>query len=202
MGGTDTGKLCFAAFMAGALIWRGYDMLRRRGGVRGSVSMVWSLYALIVLTGVVFVCTTVEFFLVPREHSLLVSIFGVALFVAANVLRLVAIRTLDRFWSLHIEIRDSQQLIEEGVYGYLRHPAYAAFILEHLAIPLVGNAWYSLAAAAFLYMPMLLFRMHKEEEALTAKFGDQYREYRRRVGAVVPHPSALANLWRTRQASS
>ncbi|HUI08615.1 MAG TPA: isoprenylcysteine carboxylmethyltransferase family protein [Verrucomicrobiae bacterium] len=202
MGNPTIQKVCFAVLMVGLIIWRAWETHRRQGSVRGKISMSWSIYALVVCTGVVFVGTLVEFCFVPRRHYLVVSILGVGLFFVAHILRLRAIRTLDRFWSLHVEIRDTQELVQDGVYGYIRHPAYAAFILEHVAVPLAANAWYSVGAALFLYVPMLLLRMHIEEAALVAKFGDKYRDYQRRVGALLPRFSALAGLWGSRQPSS
>src|SRR5689334_20669494 len=40
------------------------------------------------------------------------------------VLRRQAIAALGRFWSLHIEIRESHQLVQEGPFRWMRHPTY------------------------------------------------------------------------------
>jgi protein-S-isoprenylcysteine O-methyltransferase Ste14 len=202
MGNTTLQKVCFATLMVVFIIWRAWETHRRQGSVRGSVSMSWSIHALVFCTGVVFVGTMLEFCFVPRRHSLVVSAFGVGLFLVAHLLRLKAIRALDRYWSLHIEIRETQELVQEGIYGYMRHPAYAAFILEHAAVPLIANAWWSFGAACFLYVPMLLLRMRMEEAALVTKFGDKYRDYQRRVGALLPRLSAMAGLLRSGQRNS
>jgi protein-S-isoprenylcysteine O-methyltransferase Ste14 len=63
--------------------------------------------------------------------------------------------------------------------------------MEHIAVPLVGNAWWSLAATVLLYIPMILLRLNKEESALVGKFGDAYRAYQREVGALAPKPMAF-----------
>src|ERR1035438_5508817 len=108
MENSTTGKVCFAALITGLTIWRAWETRRKQGSARGDVRLLWTFYALVVLTGVVFMGTVVEFCFVPRKHSLVVSLIGVGLFLLAHVLRLTAIRTLDRFWSLHIEIREKQ----------------------------------------------------------------------------------------------
>jgi protein-S-isoprenylcysteine O-methyltransferase Ste14 len=202
MENSTTGKVCFAVLITGFTVWRAWEIRRKQGSARGDVHLLWTFHALVILTGVVFGGTILEFCFVPRKHNLAVSLVAVFVFVAAHLLRLKAIRTLDRFWSLHIEIREKQVLVQEGIYGYVRHPAYAAFILEHIAVPLFGNAWWSLGAALFLYTPMLLLRMRLEEGALVEKFGDQYRVYQRRVGALAPRFSMLVNLWKSHQAGS
>jgi len=182
----------FIVFMVVAAIWRIWDF-RKQGQDRGPVSMLWSLYALVVLGGIVFCGTIFEFFFVARPFHPAVALLGAVLLIAAGAIRMTAIRTLGRFWSLHIEIRDGQRLVREGIYRYVRHPAYSSFVLEIIAIPLVGNAWWSLAVAVAGYLPLLVWRLKREEVALCAKFGDQYRAYQRDVGALWPRlPAARA----------
>jgi protein-S-isoprenylcysteine O-methyltransferase Ste14 len=195
-------KVCFAVFITGLTVWRAWETRRKQGAVRGDIRMAWTFYALVISTGIVFIGTLLEFCFVPRKFSPLIAVLGGGLLVAAHVLRLNAIRSLDRYWSLHVEIRERQSLVQEGVYKYLRHPAYASFILEHIAVPLLGNAWWSLGAALFVFTPMVLVRIRVEEAALTEKFGDEYREYQRNVGALTPRLSSVTHLWKSRQSDS
>jgi protein-S-isoprenylcysteine O-methyltransferase Ste14 len=183
-------RFLFILFMIVAAVWRMWDF-QKQGRDRGSVSMLWSLYGLVGLGVIVFCGTVVEFFLVPRPFHPAIAVLGAALLVAAGAIRVTAIRTLGRFWSLHIEIRAEQQLVREGIYRYLRHPAYSSFVLEIVAIPLVGNAWWSLGVAVVGYLPLLVWRLKREEEALCEKFGDQYRAYQREVGALWPRVSSM-----------
>ena len=156
--------------------------------------MMWSFYAMVGLTTLIFGGAVLEFFLVKREFHPWISLLGVVLFVLANLLRIRAIRTLGRFWSLHVEIRDQHQFVQEGPYAVVRHPAYASFVLEHLAVPLVGNAWWSLTATIVLYIPMVYWRLNKEEVALIGKFGEPYSTYRRTVGALLPKLAAFRRV--------
>jgi protein-S-isoprenylcysteine O-methyltransferase Ste14 len=182
----------FSLFMAFVVLWRAWETFRKQGAARGSTSMRWSFYALVALTSVVFAGTALEFFFVDRPYRRGVAMAGVVLFGLANALRIAAIRALDRYWSLHVEIREQHPLIESGPYAHVRHPAYAAFILEHIAVPLAGNAWWTLGVTLLLYVPMILWRIREEEAALAAKIGAPYRDYQRRVGQLLP-------CWRRRQ---
>lgn len=148
--------------------------------------MAWSLGVMVTLTCLIFGGTVAEFFLVPRTRYLWVSGLGLVLFALANVLRIRATQALGRFWSLQVEIREQHQFVREGPYRWVRHPAYASFVIEHIAVPLVGNAWWSLTAAVVLYVPMVLLRLNTEEGALVGKFGDVYRRYQAEVRALVP----------------
>lgn len=180
------GKIAFVVFMALAVAWRVWETFRKQGSERGSTQMRWSFYVLFALSCVIFGGTVVEFFLVERARHLWLSVLGVCLFVTANLLRVSAIRTLGKYWSLHVEVRERHHFIRSGPYRYVRHPAYLAFVVEHVAVPLVGNAWWSLGIAVLLYAPMVLLRMREEERALVAKFGDAYCAYQREVGALWP----------------
>lgn len=178
--------ILFSLFMLIAVVWRAAETFRKQGSVRGQTYMNWSFYLLFTLTCLIFGGTIVEFFFVRQTRRLELLVAGVALFAFANVIRIAAIRTLGRYWSLHIEIREDQPLIREGIYGYVRHPAYLAFILEHIAVPLAGGAWYSLAVTACLFIPTLLWRLRREEQALVQKFGSSYQRYQQEVGALLP----------------
>jgi protein-S-isoprenylcysteine O-methyltransferase Ste14 len=73
----------------------------------------------------------------------------------------------------------------------VRHPAYAAFVLETTGVPLAANAWWALLVALVVYVPLLCWRIRREETALVAKLGDAYRQYQREVGMLLPRPAAL-----------
>lgn len=179
-------KIFFTTFMAVAIGWRAWETFRKQGSERGQTSMMWSFYALFATSAVIFCGTALEFFLAPRTYRLTVGVTGLVVFVVANVLRVVAIRTLGRYWSLHIEMREGHEFVRTGVYSRIRHPAYLSFVLEHIAVPLVGNAWWALMVTLFVYVPLLRWRIRREDAALIAKFGEPYRVYRQQVGAIWP----------------
>lgn len=150
--------------------------------------MRWSLYALYTTYTLIVVGAGIEFVLVRKVPIIWVTLIGVAGHIGSVLLRKVAIRTLGRMWSLQVEIREQHQLVREGVYRFVRHPIYAAIVLEVVSLPLVANAWWTLAFACVTHIPLVLIRMHFEEQALVEKLGEPYRVYQREVGALVPKP--------------
>lgn len=73
-----------------------------------------------------------------------------------------------------------------GVYAYVRHPIYGAFIcLIVPGIVIVTRSVPALSVPIFMY---LVFHrlIWAEEQYLEEKFGEEYIEYRRRVGALLP----------------
>ena len=80
--------------------------------------------------------------------------------------------------------RRTGELVERGVYAFLRHPIYAGLVLLavgwSLARPSGLGALLSLALALFLDL-----KARREEEFLAATFPG-YRAYRRRTSRFIP----------------
>jgi protein-S-isoprenylcysteine O-methyltransferase Ste14 len=70
-----------------------------------------------------------------------------------------------------------------GAYRFVRHPLYVGWMLAFWAAPTMTAAHLLFAALMTAYM---LIAIPFEERDLIAHFGDQYLEYRRRVGALIP----------------
>ena len=178
---------CFVVvFLAVVGLQRLLETFKRRGTIAGQQQMRWSFYAFFILHSVIMVGALVEFLLSAQTLWWPATAAGLVLYASSLVVRNVAIRTLGRFWSLQVEIRSEHQLVREGIYNYVRHPAYLAITLEVLSIPLTVNAWWTTVFAAATYVPLLVYRLRVEERALVEKFGDQYRSYQREVGALWP----------------
>jgi protein-S-isoprenylcysteine O-methyltransferase Ste14 len=186
------GATCFAVvFLAVVGLQRLLETFKRRGTMAGQQQMRWSFYAFFILHTVIIFGSLTEYFFVRRALFWPATALGLILYATSLVVRNVAIRTLGRFWSLQVEIRSEHQLVREGIYNFVRHPAYLAIVLEVLSIPLTVNAWWTVLFAAATYVPLLLFRLQVEERALVEKFGNVYRSYQQEVGALVPRLSAF-----------
>lgn len=174
------------AFLVVVGLQRLLETFKRRGTIAGQQQMRWSFYAFFSLHTLIILGALAEFLFVRKTLVWPATAVGLAMYAASLVVRNVAIRTLGKFWSLQIEIRSQHQLVREGIYNHVRHPAYLAITLEVLSIPLTVNAWWTMLFAAATYLPLLVWRLRIEERALVEKFGDVYRAYQREVGALWP----------------
>ncbi|HTK95296.1 MAG TPA: isoprenylcysteine carboxylmethyltransferase family protein [Terriglobales bacterium] len=81
--------------------------------------------------------------------------------------------------------RGEQRLVASGIRGRLRHPIYTGHLLllagNCAASGLIAN--YLLFAWFLLTLPLML---RFEERELEQRFGEAYREYKRRVPAIIP----------------
>lgn len=89
-------------------------------------------------------------------------------------------------WSPSLEIRDEHELITRGIYGVIRHPMYASQWLWVLAQPLLLQNWVAGFANIIVFIPFYLLRVQAEEQMMLDKFGNEYREYMKKTGGVLP----------------
>jgi protein-S-isoprenylcysteine O-methyltransferase Ste14 len=93
---------------------------------------------------------------------------------------------LGRNWSVTLEVRVDHSLITDGVYAHVRHPMYTAFWLWALAQAILLPNWIAGFAGILGFGTLYLFRVGREEAMLLETFGDEYRDYMRRTGRIIP----------------
>jgi protein-S-isoprenylcysteine O-methyltransferase Ste14 len=76
------------------------------------------------------------------------------------------------------------QLVTSGPFAIVRHPMYLGLILAALGGLLLYQTWTMVAFLVFA--PFTLLRARREEKVLSAVFGEQWREYCKRVPAFLP----------------
>ncbi|MFX1475959.1 MAG: methyltransferase family protein [Promethearchaeota archaeon] len=72
-----------------------------------------------------------------------------------------------------------------GAYSYCRHPQTLGFIFATPAFALIFD-FVPLLLVAIIYTPLQLGLLLYEERELIQRFGDGYREYRKRVRFIIP----------------
>ena len=103
---------------------------------------------------------------------------GIALAIAARVF-------LGRNWSGTVTVKKDHELIRRGPYAVVRHPIYSGILLGLLGTAIVvGEARGLIGLALFA----VAFRVKSltEEQFMEEQFGGEYRDYKRRVKALIP----------------
>lgn len=143
---------------------------------------------LFILTGVIMLVSTLtELFLTQPKINWLLFVCGWLIAFASFIIRRRAIAALGRFWSLHVEIRENHEFVRTGPFRWLRHPTYFSMILELLSVGIIAGVSFSFLTIPLFFVPVLAYRVRLEEQALTEKFGQRYRDYQEATPAIFPY---------------
>uniref|UniRef100_A0A6B2LH77 Protein-S-isoprenylcysteine O-methyltransferase n=1 Tax=Arcella intermedia TaxID=1963864 RepID=A0A6B2LH77_9EUKA len=127
-----------------------------------------------------------SFFAWKRKAALVVV--GVAMVVVGQVFRSGAMWTAGN--NFHHLIRTQRvkghQLITSGLYSFCRHPSYLGWFLWAVGTQVMLMNPISVVAWIVVLWRFFNDRIRFEEKTLIALFGDEYKEYQRRVPVRIP----------------
>lgn len=83
------------------------------------------------------------------------------------------------YLSRTVEVREGQRVVDNGLYGVVRHPMYLATLLMFLPMPLILGSFWGLLPVA-IYPCVIIVRILNEEKVLTEEL-EGYSEYKKRV---------------------
>jgi protein-S-isoprenylcysteine O-methyltransferase len=117
-----------------------------------------------------------------------ISLIGIFVVVAGQALRSTAMVHASTNFSHSLEYRKrpSHTLVTSGVYRFFRHPSYAGFFYWALGTQLVLQNPISFIAFSILLWRFFYYRTRSEEAYLIRFFGNDYIQYRKRVGTKIP----------------
>ncbi|KDQ20715.1 hypothetical protein BOTBODRAFT_61814 [Botryobasidium botryosum FD-172 SS1] len=128
------------------------------------------------------------FFPTWKSHSY-VTLIGIALALAGQALRSTAMIQASSNFSHAVATYklETHQLVTHGVYAWCRHPSYAGFFYWGLGTQLALQNPISFLVYAIVLWNFFSKRIQGEEHALVRFFGDDYIQYRKRVGTKIPY---------------
>jgi protein-S-isoprenylcysteine O-methyltransferase Ste14 len=100
---------------------------------------------------------------------------GIAIAIPAAVLLFIARWQLGKSFSVTPQARE---LVTQGLYSKIRNPIYVFSALMIVGVFISLGYPYALLLLAIL-IPLQIARAHKESKVLEARFGDEYRNYRK-----------------------
>jgi protein-S-isoprenylcysteine O-methyltransferase len=162
------------------------ELRTKRDTIPGPVRETRTLKWFVAVGTLMLVGGLAEFFLRRPAWNLGMFAAGWVCGLGSFAIRRSAIAALGKFWSLHVEIRETHEFVRGGPFRWMRHPTYFSMTLELLALALILQAGWTALVVAALFVPALRARVRLEEAALVEKFGDAYRAYQRSTPAVIP----------------
>jgi protein-S-isoprenylcysteine O-methyltransferase Ste14 len=110
---------------------------------------------------------------------------AVMLCLAGAALAIWSRQVLGSNWSSVVVVKREHALVEAGPYRRIRHPIYTGLLLLFLGNAMLVGDWRGLVAVAVVFASFWR-KLRLEEAWLTERFGQAYRDYRERTGALLP----------------
>lgn len=132
--------------------------------------------------------SVIEWALSSKSSSILSVIDGASLFMIWGGLafRIYAIKTLKEYFSNAAEIQSEHKLFDKGIYAVIRHPSYTGAILTIIGTIIWLDAWKTFPFSLILIGLAYSYRIIQEEKMLAKHFGEKYRIYLQKTGALLP----------------
>lgn len=125
----------FALFLLVEFVFTRY---RRGDSAKGNKDpLTFLLFGILPSMGMFAWMFSVNHGLVPAHPTWAIWILGWVVGLTGFAIRIVAKRTLGRFFTVRVQLQEDHQVVDTGIYGLLRHPLYLGVILEWMAPPLI-----------------------------------------------------------------
>jgi protein-S-isoprenylcysteine O-methyltransferase Ste14 len=95
-------------------------------------------------------------------------------------------KTLGANWSPTLEIMEGHQLVKIGVYKRIRHPMYTQMFFWTVAQFLIISNLIAGLSGIVSWIIFYFVRVPREEKMMLEKFGDEYIEYKKQSGRIIP----------------
>jgi protein-S-isoprenylcysteine O-methyltransferase Ste14 len=161
--------------------------VKRSRAVEDSTGRLWHLGMLTAGCYLMFARATGVVWLDRRfiHETPFVEYVGIALTTFGVAFAIWARALLGTNWSAQVTIKVDHTLIVKGPYAYVRHPLYTGLLIGGLGTALVAGKWRALIGFALAVVGLSL-KANKEEAMLRSEFQNDYTEYRRHTGFLLP----------------
>jgi len=173
--------------------WVIVGFLRTLARPSGSVDITWDWAVVLVAPEVVLPAVTALWFFPgdginpPYSSARTIgALLGAGLALGGLALTIWSWVSLPSVGTGHY-LLEGQRLVTDGAYAVVRHPIYAGAFLIWFGLAAAYTSAAVLGLTAVYVIPAYVLNIMGEEQMMLSRYGREYLEYRRRVGAFVPH---------------
>ena len=152
-------------------------------GDKGSLQLLW--FSIIASIGIAAALQWYPLAVFQISRST-VNLIALCLLMCGFIIRWISIISLGRMFTVNVAIQKEHQLMQAGLYKYIRHPSYSGMLLEFLGLAVYFGTWICLFVVMVPITGALLYRIKREESVLVKEFGRQYEEYKAHTKSMIP----------------
>jgi protein-S-isoprenylcysteine O-methyltransferase Ste14 len=113
-------------------------------------------------------------------------ITGLALAVIGLIIRVYSILTLNKQFTYTVTRIEDHELIDSGLYKWIRHPGYLGQLIIFLGISATLSNWISILLMIIPVLSGYLNRIGVEEKFMERQMGQKYLDYKGRTKRLIP----------------
>lgn len=114
-----------------------------------------------------------------EKIGMLIMVFGICI-------RIKAVLTLKKSFTLNVQISKEQQLVTDGMYKFVRHPAYTGSILSLLGLSIILKNLFAILIVLICSLVCYKMRINVEEAILQTYF-KEYKKYKKNTYKLFPY---------------
>ncbi|MFA5972429.1 MAG: isoprenylcysteine carboxylmethyltransferase family protein [Lentimicrobiaceae bacterium] len=113
-------------------------------------------------------------------------VIGAILTIAGLIIRIKSILTLKQYFTYTVTQIENHELIETGLYKYIRHPGYFGQLIIFTGIATSLSNWLSVLLMIIPVLTGYIYRIKTEERFMIEQMGQKYIEYQKRTKRLIP----------------
>ena len=106
------------------------------------------------------------------------TLLSITILVVGVIVFIISWKELGEF---RIGIYPGKVLVTTGIYSKIRNPIYLGIKIIYLGFALYFRSIISIILVIIILVPVHIFRARKEEQELIKKFGERYKEYKKKT---------------------
>ncbi|MFA8341392.1 MAG: isoprenylcysteine carboxylmethyltransferase family protein [Rhodothermaceae bacterium] len=111
---------------------------------------------------------------------------GLLMFVIFSWGQIQSFKTLGKNYTQDVAIIKNHKLVTTGIYKNIRHPQYLCQIFADLGIGLALMSYIIVPVVVLIEIPLIIMRASFEEKLLLKHFDEDYSEYKKKSGFIIP----------------
>ncbi|MGD1007233.1 MAG: isoprenylcysteine carboxylmethyltransferase family protein [Ignavibacteriaceae bacterium] len=119
-------------------------------------------------------------------HWNILFALGLFIVVIGLIIRIISIITLKQYFTYSVAKVEHHELIEKGLYKFIRHPGYLGQLLIFTGISISLSNW---LAVILMFLSILIGytnRIKVEEQFMIEQMGDKYSDYKMKTKKLIP----------------
>jgi protein-S-isoprenylcysteine O-methyltransferase Ste14 len=116
-----------------------------------------------------------------------IFVVGIVIMAFGIGLRFWSVVALGRYFTVAVQVRENQPVIDSGPYRLLRHPAYAGLLCVCLGFGIALGNWLAVIVAVVPTLAAVVVRIRVEERMLLARIGAPYEDFCATRSRLLPH---------------